>query len=184
MSILRNLPNLITIVRLVLAPVSVALIATRQWGPAFYVFVAAGLSDAFDGWLAKTFNLVSELGAHLDPLADKALLVSIYVSLAMFGEVPLALTALVVARDVMIVAAVLIAYGLRRPMAIRPLFISKLNTAAQIGLAGLLLGAKAFGFDLGAGLQIAIWSVAALTLASAMAYLGQWVRRMRDPKEA
>lgn len=178
LDLFARLPNLISLARLCLAPLSIALISSQAWGAAFYVFLIAGLSDALDGWLAKTFHLTSELGAYLDPLADKALLVSIYVSLAMSGHLPPALAILVVSRDIMIVAAVVVAQMLGRPMQIRPLFVSKLNTAAQIGLAGLVLGMNAYGLDWPWLTLMSVWAVAALTLASAMAYLLQWSRHM------
>ena len=173
-----RLPNIISLARLCLVPLSVWLIFSQAWGAAFAVFLVAGLSDALDGWLAKTFHLATELGAYLDPLADKALLVSIYISLAMRGHIPLALAILVVSRDIMIVGAVLVAVLMGKPMQIRPLFVSKLNTTAQIVLAGIVLAMKATEAEPGAGLQLAIWSVAALTLASAGAYLQQWFKHL------
>ena len=94
MTAYTSLPNLITLVRLCLVPVVIAMISAGRWTEACLIFIAAGVSDAIDGWLAKTFNLQTELGAYLDPLADKALLVSIYVALAVFGAVPSWLTIL------------------------------------------------------------------------------------------
>ena len=107
---------------------------------AFIVFVIAGVSDAIDGFLAKRFDMATELGAYLDPLADKALLVSIYVTLAMLGKMPAWLTIVVVSRDIMIVGAIVLSWVLGKPVTIRPLRVSKLNTAAQIVLAALVLG--------------------------------------------
>jgi len=87
-TLLANLPNLITLLRLALVPVVITLIVQPKWGLAFVLFVIAGVSDAIDGWLAKRLDLRSELGAWLDPLADKALLVSIYIALAITGVIP------------------------------------------------------------------------------------------------
>ncbi len=98
-----NIPNLITLARIILVPVIVWAIASNQMEIAFAVFVIAGISDAVDGFLAKRFNMASELGALLDPLADKALLVSIYVALGIWGAVPRWIVILVVSRDIMIV---------------------------------------------------------------------------------
>lgn len=173
-----SLPNLITLCRLGLVPVIIAMISAEQWKEACVVFVLAGLSDGIDGWLAKTFDLRTELGAYLDPVADKALLVSIYVALAVDMVVPATLAILVVARDFMIIGAVMISWLMRKPVEIRPLWISKLNTVAQIGFAALVLGAKAFGFELGTWFTVAVISVAALTLASLAAYLAAWARHM------
>mgnify|MGYP002868051066 FL=1 len=172
------LPNIITLGRLVLVPVVIAFISQHMWREAFLCFVIAGVSDGIDGWLAKTFNLQTELGAYLDPVADKALLISIYVTLAVIGELPAVIAILVVARDLMIMGAVLISWIVDKPVAIRPLVVSKMNTAAQIGLAAGVLAAKAFGWRLEPWLETTLWIVAALTLASMAAYLRQWVRHM------
>ena len=178
MDVFRNLPNMLSLARLCLVPVSIALISSQAWMLAFAAFVCAGVSDALDGWLAKRYGFETELGAYLDPLADKALLVSIYVTLALAGEVPRWLAILIVSRDLMIIGAVLMALALARPLQIRPLFISKLNTAAQIGFAGLVLGMKAFELPTGMIFIGALASVAILTLASMAAYLRQWLAYM------
>lgn len=173
-----SLPNLITLGRLVLVPVVIAMISAQRWEVACVIFILAGVSDAVDGWLAKTFDLRTELGAYLDPVADKALLMSIYVALAVEAAVPTPLAIIVVARDLMIIGAVMISWLMHKPMEIRPLWISKFNTAAQIGFAALVLGTKAFQLDLGVWLSAAVYAVAALTLASLTAYLTAWARHM------
>jgi cardiolipin synthase len=94
-----SLPNLITVARLLLAPLAVLMIASQRYLEAFLIFVIAGISDGVDGFIAKRFNLTTELGAYLDPLADKALLVSIYVTLAISGVLPAAIAILVVSRS-------------------------------------------------------------------------------------
>ena len=105
-----SLPNLITLARLLLAPLAVLMIVSQRFPEAFAVFLVAGASDAVDGFIAKRFDLRTELGAYLDPLADKALLVSIYVTLAVVGELPAAIAIIVVSRDLMILIAVLTAW--------------------------------------------------------------------------
>ena len=100
------IPNLITIGRLVLVPFVVAMIVQKDWDLAFFAFVLAGLSDAVDGFVARRFDLRSDLGAYLDAIADKALLVSIYVTLAIVGVIPSWLAIVVVSRDIMIVGAI------------------------------------------------------------------------------
>ena len=167
LSYYRSLPNLITLGRLVLVPAIVAMIAAQRWKEACVVFIIAGLSDAVDGWLANTFDLRSELGAYLDPLADKALIVSIYVSLA-----------IVVARDIMIIGAFMISLVMRKPIKVKPLTISKLNTAAQISFAAMVLSVKAFEFPAGAWFDVSLYAVATLTLASTAVYFGQWIKHM------
>ena len=91
---------------------------------AFVLFLAAGVSDAVDGFLAKRFDMATELGAYLDPLADKALIVSIYVTLGITGAIPLWLVILVVSRDIMIVGAVILSWVVDKPMTLRPLMVS------------------------------------------------------------
>src|ERR1700692_2506328 len=103
-----SIPNIITLGRILLVPIIVWAIASSQMEIAFGVFIVAGVSDAVDGFLAKRFNMASELGALLDPLADKALLVSIYVALGIWGAVPRWIVILVVSRDIMIVTAVFV----------------------------------------------------------------------------
>jgi cardiolipin synthase (CMP-forming) len=173
-----SLPNLITLGRLFLVPVVIAMIATERWREAFLIFVIAGISDAVDGWLAKTFKLTTELGAFLDPAADKALLVSIYVALAIVQVIPAPLAIIVVARDLMIIGAIVISWLVGKPVEIRPLLISKANTTAQISFAALVLAAKAFNFSLNGLFEILLYAVAALTLASLTAYLWRWMRHI------
>jgi cardiolipin synthase (CMP-forming) len=173
-----SLPNLITLARLLLAPLAVSMIASQRFAEAFLIFVVAGISDAVDGFIARRFNLRTELGAYLDPLADKALLVSIYVTLAISGVLPAAIAILVVSRDLMILTAVVVSWLLANPVAIRPVLVSKINTTAQIALAALVLGAKAYGLSPVPGQDIAVWLVAASTLASGGVYISQWLDHM------
>lgn len=173
-----TIPNIITIGRLILVPLVIVMILQGRWGAAFGFFVLAGVSDAVDGYIARRFNMQSELGAYIDALADKALLVSIYVTLSVTGVLPAWLAVLVVSRDVMIVAAIILSWVMAQPVEIKPLFVSKLNTGAQIAFAAAILGAKAFRIDPVAFEDLGSWTVAALTVASAGAYLAGWLRHM------
>jgi cardiolipin synthase len=175
-----SLPNLITLGRLVLVPLIIVMISSQRWLAAFVIFVVAGVSDGVDGYLAKTFNLRTELGAYLDPLADKALLMSIYVALSIDGTLPAWISILVVSRDIVIVGAVIVSWLIDLPLSIKPLLISKLNTTAQIAFAGMVLGAKAFGFAMESWEPALLYIVGALTAASAFAYLALWVNHMAD----
>ena len=120
---------------------------------AFLLFLAAGISDAVDGFLAKRFGMTTELGAYLDPLADKALIVSIYVTLGITGVIPRWLVILVVSRDIMIVGAIMLSWLVDKPVKIKPLWCRKLNTVAQIVFAGLVLAALGFRFRRRAGVD-------------------------------
>ncbi len=177
---LFTLPNAITFARLCAVPAAVWLVLQHRFDLAFWVFAAAGVSDALDGWLARVRNARSRLGAILDPVADKALLVSMYVTLAAVGVLPDWLAILVVFRDLLIVGGVLVLYVLGQPPAIQPILLSKANTVLQITLAaGALLVA---GFGLAAGravLDLLVLATAATTLASGAVYVWRAARRPR-----
>src|SRR5690349_25143612 len=145
---------------------------------AFAVFVIAGVSDAVDGFLAKRFNMASELGALLDPLADKALLVSIFIALGIWGAIPRWIVILVVSRDVMIVGAVIVSWLVDRPVAMKPSMVSKLNTAAQVAFAALVLASLGFEFKPSPYDVILMTLVTVFTLSSVALYLVEWVRHM------
>ena len=144
------------------------------------VFAVAGLSDAIDGFIARRFDMRSEFGAYLDALADKALLVSIYITLSVTGVLPGWLAILVVSRDLMIISAIMVSRLMERPLAIKPMFVSKLNTGAQIVFAALVLGTKAFTLDVPTLYFAGMILVAALTIVSAAAYLARWMRHMAN----
>ena len=155
---------------------------------AFFVFLMAGVSDAIDGYLAKRFKWTSELGAYLDPLADKILVVSIYIALAVSGQIPLWLVIAVVSRDILILLAVLLSWLVDQPFRIKPLTISKLNTAAQLILATTVLGDNAFGMGLDTARQVLVWVTGVSTVLSLLAYLQLWFRHMtgyaaNEPKQ-
>ena len=173
-----NLPNLVTTGRVLLVPIVVWAIISGQMLIAFWLFVIAAFSDAVDGFLAKRLGATSEFGAYLDPLADKAMLVSIYVTLGIAELLPRWVVIAVVSRDIMIVGAVVVAWLAENPLTIRPFLVSKLNTLAQILLAGLVLAANGFAFDAGIALTVALVAVGVLTGLSAAAYLAAWTRHM------
>ena len=173
-----NIPNFITIARLLLVPLTVWLIISEAYGIAFAAFVVAGISDGVDGYLARRMNQRSELGAYLDPIADKALLVSVYVTLGMAKELPAWLVILVVSRDVLIVGAIILSWLMDKPVRMAPLMVSKVNTVAQIVMAVLVLGAAALGRDFGWLTTGGSLLVGGLTVASGGAYLLTWVRHM------
>jgi cardiolipin synthase len=175
-----SIPNLITIGRILLVPVVVWAIASGAMLTAFVLFLVAGISDAVDGYLAKRFNMSSELGAYLDPLADKTLIVSIYVTLGIAGTIPRWLVILVVSRDIMIVGAVILSWLIGSPLKVKPLVVSKLNTAAQIVFACVLLGSLGFNVQPGALITVLMGLVGGLTLVSVAAYLVEWVRHMNS----
>jgi cardiolipin synthase len=179
-----NIPNILTLGRIVLVPLLVWLIISHEMTAAFLVFLLAGLSDAADGFLAKRYGWHSELGAYLDPIADKALLVSIYVTLGFAGHLPVWLVIAVVSRDILIVGAVVLSWMLSRPLSMQPLLISKANTFAQIVLAGFVLGELGLGLGLHRLVAVLIWVTGALTIFSAAAYFWEWLKHMAQYEPA
>jgi len=173
-----NIPNSLTLMRIVLVPLVVWLIITHEMLAAFLLFLFAGLSDAADGFLAKRYKWNTELGAYLDPIADKALLVSIYVTLGLAGHLPAWLVIAVVSRDILIVGAVVLSWMLSRPLSMHPLLISKTNTLSQIVLAGLVLAELGLGLGLEGLVQLLTWVTGTLTIVSAAAYFVAWLRHM------
>ena len=173
-----NIPNFITLGRIISVPVIFWLLLTGQNKVAFFVFVCAGISDAVDGYLAKRFDWRTELGSYLDPLADKLLIVSIYIALGVRAELPLWLVIMVVSRDILIVVAVMLSWLLDQPVVIKPLAVSKANTVAQIVLAATVLADDGFGLGLQTVRVVLVWITGALTLLSLAAYLKAWLMHM------
>ncbi len=173
-----TIPNFITIARLVIVPLVVWLMIADRFVEATILFVLAGLSDAADGFIAKRFGAASELGAYLDPIADKALLVSVFVTLGFKGALPAWLIVMVVSRDVFIIGGMLLAYVLSNPMPVKPLWVSKANTAAQILLIAFVLVDRSGWIALNEAIRVTVLAVAALTVISAGAYLKEWVLHM------
>ncbi|MDO8878583.1 MAG: CDP-alcohol phosphatidyltransferase family protein [Pseudolabrys sp.] len=175
-----SIPNLITLGRILLVPVVVwAILANAMW-MAFVLFVVAGVSDGVDGYLAKRFDMTTELGAYLDPLADKALIVSIYLTLGINGDIPRWLVILVVSRDILIVGGIMLSWLMGNPLKIRPLLVSKLNTVAQIAFACVVLGSLGLNYEMPMIKLVLMGLVAVLTLLSIAAYLAEWVRHMNS----
>jgi cardiolipin synthase len=175
-----TIPNLISIFRLVLVPIVVWLVIQGRFDWAFWGFVIAGVSDGIDGWIARRFDQRSDLGAYLDPLADKALLVSLYVTLAIIGVLPVWITLLVVTRDLLIVGGVILSWVIGKAVEVKPLKVSKLNTVAQILYVVLALADQAFTMDLKAAVEIALFVVAVLTVLSGGAYVVSWLKAMSE----
>jgi cardiolipin synthase len=175
-----SIPNLITLGRILLVPIVVWAISQGLMWVAFVLFLAAGVSDAIDGFLAKRFHMTTVLGAYLDPLADKALIVSIYVTLGVNGYIPRWLVILVVSRDILIIGGIMLSWVMGSPLKIKPLLVSKLNTVVQIAFACVVLASLGFRFDVPLLTSVLTVFVAVLTLLSVAAYLMEWVRHMNS----
>ena len=168
-----NLPNIITFGRLCAVPLAVWLVIQRETGLAFGLFALAGASDAVDGWLARRRG-GSALGAML---ADKALLVCMFVTLAAIGALPSWIAILVVFRDLVIVGGITVMWQLSMPVRIKPMLFSKLNTALQLLLVGVVLLLEGFGLRAPWLRDLLIWTVAATTLGSGAAYVWKAARQ-------
>lgn len=174
-----NLPNAITFARLCAVPVAVWLVLGGRMAWALAVFAAAGASDALDGWLARRRG-GTVLGAWMDPAADKALLVSMFVALAATGLMPVWMAGLVVWRDLVILCGIALMWWRGRTIRIRPLLLGKINTAVQILLVCVIMSLESLGL-LAPGLRmVLLWLTAATTVASGVTYV--W-RTSRPPEQ-
>lgn len=179
-----TIPNAITLGRLCAVPLAVWLIIEGRYAVAFWVFIAAGVSDALDGYIAKRFDSRSRLGALLDPLADKALLTSVYLALGCAGQLPVWLVALVVLRDGLILAGFLLVYTTASPRRFDPLYISKVNTLLQIALVGFVLANLGLGVEDAFLTPILSAAVAVTTVVSGFWYLTRWARILARSDQA
>ncbi len=178
-----NLPNSITLGRLLSVPIAVYLIMHSAYLAAFLLFLLAGVSDALDGYLAKRNNQTTELGAILDPLADKVLLVSVYATLGLQGSLPNWVVMLVIFRDLLIVGGVAILFLVRLDVKMRPLIVSKINTATQIALAALVLAELGLELDIVGLVSAMIYVVGSTTVISGASYMVSWTRQMAGIEE-
>jgi len=184
----RTAPNLLTLLRICLAPFLVAAILERHFAVSFGLFVAAGLTDALDGLLARLLKQRSMLGEYLDPVADKLLLSTLFLVLTHMGLIPMRVTVLVFGRDVgiLVVAAILYAATGRRDFG--PSLVGKANTLAQVSaVAAVLLQAMLLDHHIALRWvaifeQWAFWATMALTVASGLQYA--WIAARRVGAQA
>ena len=172
----RDIPNLITVMRLLLVAPILWLLLQNNYIGALGLFVFAGVSDLVDGFLAKTYSWTSELGGILDPLADKLLLVGTLLVLGWQGELPAWLVGLAIGRDVIIVSMAVLYHYLIEPFKAEPLLISKLNTLLQLALVTTVIFSKVVILP-EALLLMLIYATALTTLWSGSAYIWEWGRR-------
>ena len=171
---LSQLPNIVTLARIALVPVLILLLKDHEYAAGLIVFVIAGASDALDGFLAKRLNVQSRLGAILDPVADKLLLVSAYVMLAVLEHIPFWLVLVVVFRDLLIVGGYMLYTSHAGPVKMRPSILSKLNTLMQITLVAVILAQQAAGLAWPLA-KILVYVVLATTVVSGVHYLWSWM---------
>lgn len=175
---LRHIPNALCILRMLLA-IPVAVLLTRgEYAMTMLVFGVAAITDALDGFLAKRFGWASELGKALDPLADKILLVTSFVTLSFVGVVPLWITIPVVARDLVITVGAIVYVNVFGPLTdARPTVISKLNTLVQIAYVLVVVGAPALGASWHVPIAVLATLVIVTTVASGIDYIATYIQR-------
>ncbi|MDA9272159.1 CDP-alcohol phosphatidyltransferase family protein [bacterium] len=172
---LKNIPNALTLTRLILIAPFLVLLYQQDYIDAFYIFILAGLTDGFDGWLARYFHWQSPFGTLVDPLADKILITSSFLALALIGKLPWWLVILVFIRDATIGLGALTWYWLtKRKQDFIPTYISKINTVLQLALVMLCLFEQAF-FVFSPYLNSTLLILTALTTsASFLNYIWTW----------
>jgi cardiolipin synthase (CMP-forming) len=173
-----TVPNYITIARFLAVPAIIYALLHGYLMTAFVGFLAAGISDALDGTIARHFNSRSDLGTWMDPVADKLLLVSVFIVLGWMEHLPDWLVLLVITRDVLIVGAVILSSLMGQPLRLSPIFVSKANTAAQIVLVVAVLAMLAGVVSVPGFIPAMIAVTAALTIASALSYFVIWIRHV------
>ncbi len=176
----NNLPNVISLVRIALVPPFIMALLDGRYLTALLLFGVAGLSDALDGYLAKRHGWKSRLGSILDPLADKILLVSAYVTLAWLDLLPGWLVAVILGRDLMIIGGALVYHYTVRRFDLAPTWISKVNTVLQISLVLAVMLKLSI-------LPLPEWSIVGLvylvlvfTLWSWLDYVWTWITRAQQ----
>ena len=181
---LRQLPNALTVARMVLVLPLIWTLNKGMYATALWIAVVAGATDALDGWIAKRFGWQTWLGGVLDPVADKLLLVASFTGLWLAAAVPGWLLALVIGRDLAIVGGAIAYNALIGPIEGNPTWVGKATTAAQIALVLVLLVGLAWT-PLSEGVRFTgICLVAALTLASGIDYVVRWALRARQALRA
>jgi cardiolipin synthase len=160
-----TLPNFLTLMRIIAVPAFLILVSNRHYGAGLVLFVAAGITDAVDGVLARLMNSKSDLGASLDPLADKMLLVSSFVILTWLGVIPSWLMILVLSRDAVILTGYLVIYFVSTPIEVNPTAAGKLNTFLEMLTIGFALVTLARPDILMANVNLTAWYLTAVTIA-------------------
>ncbi|MEJ2586767.1 MAG: CDP-diacylglycerol--glycerol-3-phosphate 3-phosphatidyltransferase [Deltaproteobacteria bacterium] len=178
-----TIPNLITTLRIILVPIFVIYLMNDELLSALTVFILAGVSDGVDGLVARIFNQKSRLGAYLDPMADKILLVAAFIILAVRQFIPGWLTVIVITRDVLILLGVVFLFLHNDEIRIQPSILSKINTCFQLGTVFVVL-AKANLTVLSHLTPWIYWLTAILTIASGLAYIRAWFQMVSERTES
>ncbi|MHB8247359.1 MAG: CDP-alcohol phosphatidyltransferase family protein [Acidithiobacillus sp.] len=172
-----NIPNMLTMLRLFLVPVLFYALVVGRYGWALAIFLTAAVSDGLDGWIARRFHQQTRLGAILDPIADKLLVVTAVITLTWLGFLPLWLTVLIISRDLLIIGGSMAYQLLIGAIEIAPTRLSKVNTVVQFLLIVLVLIHAASGWQYPDLLMIFIIASFLSTLSSGLQYVWVWSRK-------
>ena len=181
---LRAAPNLLTLLRLFSLPFLVIAILDSHWNLAFGLMMFAGVSDGFDGLLARWLHQQTTLGLYLDPIADKLLLSTLFITLTIVGDIPRYVTILVFSRDFGILLISILLFATNTLRDFRPSFLGKINTFIQIIAVGCLMGAEAFKFPHLKDIiqEFELPAIAILAPISAAQYAWIVIRRISTPQ--
>lgn len=184
MAVVSYIPNLLTVLRIAATPVLIMLLKYGMFPEALLLFVLAGVSDGLDGYIAKRFHYQTRLGAILDPVADKVLLVSCFVMLTIMGHIPFWLLIVVVFRDIVIVGGYLLLVIVEGAVKMSPSRVSKLNTVFQICLIAGVLIELASGLEFDVALRALIALVTITSVFSGAHYVWVWAFRRDGEAES
>ncbi len=172
-----NIPNSLTLLRIILVPVIVIFLIDGDYLGAVIIFIIAGITDGLDGFLARVLKQKTILGAYLDPLADKALLISSFITLSVLGIIPGWLAVIVISRDMVILLGISLLFIMSVPFEIKPAFISKVTTLFQILTVFLVLMSKSCPFFMNHGaVEVFFWMTAIVTVISGFHYLFRGIK--------
>jgi len=167
-----NIPNILTILRILCIPLFIILLSDELYFLALVLFVGAAVTDALDGFLARTLRQKTTLGSYLDPIADKLLLSSSFVTCAILKLIPVWLAVLVISRDIIISLGILVLIVNSFAIEISPTVISKWTTLAQILTIGLVILFQVIGQKI-VPLPLVFWATGILTIASGIDYVSK-----------
>lgn len=172
-----NVPNILTVLRIILVPVIIICLIQGEYLSALLLFVIAGITDGLDGFFARILKQKSVLGSYLDPLADKALISSSFIALAVMGRIPAWLTVIVISRDFIILLGISVLTLLSIPFEVRPTQVSKMTTAFQLLTVFLVLLLSSYPSQVdGKWIGAVFWVTALLTIVSGLGYLVRGIR--------
>ena len=174
-----TVPNLITAIRIILAPIFVIYLISDQFLPALIVFLLCGVSDGLDGMVARLLNQKSKLGAYMDPLADKLVLVAAFIALSIRGNLPPWLAVMVIARDTMILLGALVLLLNRLELIIKPFILSKITTWAQF-LTVVVVLAESYMGSVTEFYPYIFYATALLTVSSGLQYMHHGLKLMGE----